>query len=235
MFSFRNELFFSNVCFRRCLIVFFLLRYKRRGESCLGIDAKKQCISWDSTASEKKQLQRRPERYFSKNNVKSLNTDGIPVCNKSSPSDPAAFIPVFHVEASDPSDTTEVNPLGIYDPSTTEWLQGKGYKGEEHEPVNTQQAFQEPGINVNPILMTKVEEHNKKVRENPRDIQAWMNFVSFQVCVLTGSLFLSNKYTNIFHYESATQNELLIHFTSVSILLVMILPNFVMIFVLFKG
>ncbi|NXL90840.1 NRDE2 protein, partial [Alectura lathami] len=160
--------------------------YKRKGESCLGIDAKKQSIAWDSPASERKQLQRRPERYFSKHNVKTLNTAGVPVCNKSSPSDPTAFIPVPQVETSDPSDTTEVNPLGIYDPSTTEWLQGKGCRDAEHEPVNAQQAFQEPGINANSILMTKVEEHNKKVRENPRDIQAWMEFVSFQDELMRG-------------------------------------------------
>lgn len=176
---------FSNRYFRTCLIVIFLLRYKRRGDSCLGIDAKKQCITWDSSASKRKQLQRRPERYFTKNNVKMLNTDGIPVCNKSSPSDPTAFIPVFQMETDDPSDTTDMNPLGIYDPSTTVWLQGKGCKNTDYEPVNTQQTIQEPEININSILMTKVEEHNKKVRENPRDINAWMEFVSFQVCSLT--------------------------------------------------
>ncbi|XP_072722245.1 nuclear exosome regulator NRDE2 isoform X4 [Ciconia boyciana] len=163
-----------------------IARYKRRGESCLGIDAKKQCITWDSSASKRKQLQRRPERYFTKNNVKMLNTDGIPVCNKSSPSDPTAFIPVFQMEADDPSDTREVNPLGIYDQSTTVWLQGKGCKSADHEPVNTQQTIQEPGMNINSILMTKVEEHNKKVRENPRDINAWMEFVSFQDELMRG-------------------------------------------------
>lgn len=171
--------------FRRCLIVFFLLRYKRKGESCLGIDAKKQCITWDSSSSKGKQLQRRPERYFTKTSVKMLKTDGIPVCNKSSPSDSTAFISVFQMETDEPSDTTEVNPLGIYDPSTTVWLQGKGCKDADHESVNMQQTTQEPGININSILITKVEEHNKKVRENPRDINAWMEFVSFQVCVLT--------------------------------------------------
>ncbi|KAM6204746.1 nuclear exosome regulator NRDE2 [Sarcoramphus papa] len=163
-----------------------IARYKRRGDSCLGIDAKKQCITWDSSASKKKQLQRRPERYFTKNNVKMLNTDGIPVSNRSSPSDPTAFIPVFQMETDNPSDPTEVNPLGIYDPSTTVWLQGKGCKSADHEPVNTQQTIQEPGINVNSILMTKVEEHNKKVRENPRDINAWMEFVSFQDELMRG-------------------------------------------------
>ncbi|XP_037249686.1 nuclear exosome regulator NRDE2 isoform X1 [Falco biarmicus] len=161
-----------------------IARYKRRGESCLGIDAKKQCITWDSSASKRKQLQRRPERYFTKNNVKMLNTDGILVCSKSSSSDPAAFVPVFQMEAEDPSDTTEVNPLGIYDPSTTVWLQGNGSKSTE--PVNAQQAVQEPVINMNSILMTKVEEHNKKVRENPRDINAWMEFVSFQDELMRG-------------------------------------------------
>lgn len=114
-----------------------------------------------------------------------LNTDGIPVCSKSSTSDPTAFIPVFQMETDDHSDTTEVNPLGIYDPSTTVWLQGKECKSADHEPVNTQQTTQEPGININSTLMTKVEEHNKKVRENPRDINAWMEFVSFQVWFMT--------------------------------------------------
>nr|XP_009688106.1 PREDICTED: protein NRDE2 homolog [Struthio camelus australis] len=169
-----------------------IARYKRKGESCLGIDVKKQRITWASSASEKKRSQRQPERYFTKNNVKMLNTDGIPVYNKSSPSDPTAFIPVSQMETDDPSDTTEVNPLGIYDPSTTMWLQGKGCKGTDLEPVK-QQVFQEPGTNINSILMSKVEEHNKKVRENPRDIDAWMEFVSFQDELMRGPGLYASK------------------------------------------
>ncbi|KAM9555706.1 nuclear exosome regulator NRDE2 isoform 1-T1 [Guaruba guarouba] len=155
-------------------------RYKRKGESCLGIDAKKQSVTLDSSASKKKQSQRQPERYFAKDNVKMLNTDGMPVCSKISPSDPTTFIPIFQVETDDPSDTTELNPLGIYDSSTLQWLQGKGCKSADREPENTQQTIQEPGINIKSDLMMKVEEHNKKVRENPGDINAWMEFVSFQ-------------------------------------------------------
>ncbi|XP_065492011.1 nuclear exosome regulator NRDE2 [Caloenas nicobarica] len=170
-----------------------IARYKRRGESCLGIDAKKQCITWDSSASKKKQLQRQPERYFTKNNVKILNTDGISVCKKSSPSNPTAFIPVFEMETDDPSGTMEVNPLGIYDPSATVQLQGKGCRAADHDPVNTQQTIQEPGININSILLTKVEEHNRKVRENPRDINAWMEFVSFQDELMRGSSLYASK------------------------------------------
>ncbi|XP_030340572.1 nuclear exosome regulator NRDE2 isoform X4 [Strigops habroptila] len=157
-----------------------IARYKRRGESCLGIDAKKQSITWESSASKKKQLQKQPERYFAKDNVKMLNTDGMPVCSKISPSDTTTFIPILQMETDNPSDTTELNPLGIYDSSTLLWLQGKGCKSADHEPENTQQTIQEPGINVKSDLMAKVEEHNKKVRENPGDINAWMEFVSFQ-------------------------------------------------------
>lgn len=163
-----------------------IARYKRKGESCLGIDARKHCITWDSSASKRKQAQNRPERYFTKNNVKMLNTDGILICNKNSPFDPPAFIPVSQVETDDSSDTTEVNPLGIYDPSTTVWLQGKGCKSTDNEPVNTQETTQEPGINMNSTLMSKVEEYNKKVRENPRDINAWMEFISFQDELMRG-------------------------------------------------
>ncbi|KAM6274791.1 nuclear exosome regulator NRDE2 isoform 2-T3 [Porphyrio hochstetteri] len=170
-----------------------IARYKRRGESCLGIDAKKQCITWDSSASKRKQLQSRPERYFTKNSVKLLNTHGIRICNKSSPSDPATLLSVFQMETDEPSDTTEVNPLGIYDPSTTVWLQGKGCKEADHEPVNTQQTVEEPGININSTLITKVEEHNKKVRENPRDINAWMEFVSFQDELMRGPGLYASK------------------------------------------
>ncbi|XP_061215930.1 nuclear exosome regulator NRDE2 isoform X2 [Neopsephotus bourkii] len=161
-------------------------RYKRKGEYCLGIDAKKQSVTLDSSASKKKQTQRQPERYFTKDNVKMLNTDGVPVCSKISPSGPTTFIPISQVETDDPSGATELNPLGIYDSSTLQWLQGKGCKSADREPETTQQTIQEPGINIKSDLMTKVEEHNKKVRENPGDINAWMEFVSFQDELLGG-------------------------------------------------
>ncbi|XP_009073864.1 PREDICTED: protein NRDE2 homolog, partial [Acanthisitta chloris] len=170
-----------------------IARYKRKGESCLGIDAKKQCISWGSSTSKRKQVQRQSERYFTKDNVKMLNIDSIPVCKRSSPSDLATFIPVCQTETGDPSDTTEVNPLGIYDASTTVWLQGKGCKSADNESVTTQQTTQEPGINMNSILMAKVEEHNKKVRENPRDINAWMEFISFQDELMRGPSLYASK------------------------------------------
>ncbi|KAG6934970.1 NRDE-2, necessary for RNA interference, domain containing [Chelydra serpentina] len=162
-----------------------IARYKRKGDSCLGIDLKKQCIAWESSMIEKKQSRKRPERYFMKNSVQLLSTDGIPVYSKSqtSSSGPSTFIPVSQLDSDAPPTTTCVNPLGIYDPLTTLWLQGKGPP--EHETLK-QQASQETSENVNSILMAKVEEYNRMVRENPRDVHTWMEFVSFQDEIMRG-------------------------------------------------
>nr|XP_048711760.1 nuclear exosome regulator NRDE2 isoform X4 [Caretta caretta] len=161
-----------------------IARYKRKGDSCLGIDLKKQCITWESSIVEKKQSPNRPERYFTKNSVKLLTTDGIPVYSKSQTSfGSSTFIPVSQLDSDAPTTTTCVNPLGIYDPLTTLWLQGKGPP--EHETLK-QQASQETSGNVNSILMAKVEEYNRMVRENPRDVHTWMEFVSFQDEIMRG-------------------------------------------------
>ncbi|XP_019407948.1 PREDICTED: protein NRDE2 homolog [Crocodylus porosus] len=163
-----------------------IARYKRKGDSCLGIDLKKQCITWDNSTAKKKQSQKQPNRYFSKSSLQLLSTDGIPVHSKSqtSPSSPSSFIPVLQLESDAPSAPSGVNPLGIYDPMTTLWLQGKGPSDNE---ALQQQASQGTKDNVNSILMAKVEDYNKKVRENPRDVHAWMEFVSFQDELMRGS------------------------------------------------
>ncbi|XP_074921736.1 nuclear exosome regulator NRDE2 isoform X3 [Chelonoidis abingdonii] len=161
-----------------------IARYKRKGDSCLGIDLTKQCITWESSMVEKKQSHKQPERYFTKNSVQLLSTDGIPVYSKSQTSSgPSTFIPVSQLDSDAPPPTTCVNPLGIYDPLTTLWLQGKGPP--EHETLK-QQASQETSENVNSILKAKVEEYNRMVRENPRDVHTWMEFVSFQDEVMRG-------------------------------------------------
>nr|XP_006122408.1 protein NRDE2 homolog isoform X1 [Pelodiscus sinensis] len=162
-----------------------IARYKRKGDFCLGIDLKKQRITWEGPMVEKKQSHKRPERYFTKNSVQLLRAGGIPVYSKSQTysSDPSTFILVSQVDSDAPPATTRVNPLGIYDPLTTLWLQGKGPP--EYE-TSKQQASQETSENVNSFLMAKVEDYNKRVRENPRDVHTWMEFVSFQDELMRG-------------------------------------------------
>ncbi|XP_076979427.1 nuclear exosome regulator NRDE2 [Tamandua tetradactyla] len=153
-----------------------IARYKRKGDSCLGINPKKQCISWEGTSTQKKHLHKHVERYFTKKNVGLMNTDGVAINSKTEPpsSEPILFIPVKDSDDVVPSPATWLNPLGIYDHSTTQWLQGQGPSEQESKHPDSQPDRE------NAALKVKVEEFNRKVRENPQDIQLWMAFVAFQ-------------------------------------------------------
>lgn len=161
---------------------YYFKRYKRRGNFCLGVDLKRQHIIWEDTPAEKKQSHKRPERYFTKGGLKLLNMEGIPVCrtNQGSQSDSSTWIPVSQLDPDTVPTTCWENPLGIYDPMTTLWLQGKG---PPEQDTAKQPENQENSENVNSSLMRKVEEYNRKLRENPQDVKLWMDFVSFQVCI----------------------------------------------------
>ncbi|XP_049754866.1 nuclear exosome regulator NRDE2 isoform X2 [Elephas maximus indicus] len=153
-----------------------IARYKRKGDSCLGINPKKQCISWEGAPMEKKNSHKHVERYFTKKNVGLMSIDGAAVSSKTEPpsSEAASFIPVKDSEDVAPSVTTWMNPLGIYDHSTTQWLQGQGPLEQETKLPDSQPDRE------NAVLKAKVEEFNRKIRENPQDIELWMAFVAFQ-------------------------------------------------------
>ncbi|XP_008146641.2 nuclear exosome regulator NRDE2 isoform X1 [Eptesicus fuscus] len=153
-----------------------IARYKRKGDSCLGINPKKQCISWEGAPTGKKRAHQHVERYFTKKNVGLMSTDGVAVSSKTDPpsSAPISFIPVKDSDDVVPPVTTWLNPLGIYDQSTTQWLQGQGPAEQESKQPDSQPDRE------NALLKARVEEFNRRVRENPRDTQLWMAFVAFQ-------------------------------------------------------
>lgn len=153
-----------------------IARYKRKGDSCLGINPKKQCISWEGAPTGKKRAHQHVERYFTKKNVGLMSTDGVAVSSKTDPPSSAAvsFIPVKDSDDVVPPVTTWLNPLGIYDQSTTQWLQGQGPAEQESKQPDSQPDRE------NALLKARVEEFNRRVRENPRDTQLWMAFVAFQ-------------------------------------------------------
>ncbi|XP_029806628.1 protein NRDE2 homolog isoform X2 [Suricata suricatta] len=153
-----------------------IARYKRKGDSCLGLNPKKQCISWEGAATEKKHSHKHVERYFTKKSVGLMSVDGVAICGKTEPpsSEPVSFIPVKGSDEGAPPVTTWLNPLGIYDQSTTQWLQGQGPPEQESKQLDSQTDKESA------LLKAKVEDFNRRVRENPRDIQLWMAFVAFQ-------------------------------------------------------
>lgn len=106
-----------------------------------------------------------------------MNADGVAVSAKAETlsSEPVSFIPVKGSDEVVPPVTTWLNPLGIYDQSTTQWLQGQGLSEQESKQPDSQPERESA------LLKAKVEEFNRRVRENPRDVQLWLAFVAFQV------------------------------------------------------
>uniref|UniRef100_A0A3Q3S991 NRDE-2, necessary for RNA interference, domain containing n=1 Tax=Mastacembelus armatus TaxID=205130 RepID=A0A3Q3S991_9TELE len=65
-----------------------------------------------------------------------------------------------------------VNPLGVYDPSTALWLQGKGQDKQKEDLQAGQSAV---------LLAGRTEEFNRRLREQPADTQLWIQFIQYQV------------------------------------------------------
>lgn len=108
-----------------------------------------------------------------------MNVDGVAVGSKTEPpsSEPVSFIPVKVADDGAAPVKTWLNPLGIYDQPTMQWLQGQGPPEQESKQPDPQTDRESA------LLKAKVEEFNRRVRETPHDIQLWMAFVAFQVSV----------------------------------------------------
>ncbi|KAG8449057.1 hypothetical protein GDO86_015928 [Hymenochirus boettgeri] len=149
--------------------------YKRKGNSCLGINLSKQQIVWEKALSEKKQSSKRNERYFTKVALQLLQTPADHVYNKDKEGmNMEEFIPLVgqnkYSGISADAPVSWVNPLGVYDSSTAQWLQGKGCPSYKTPPKEERDK----------VILAKVEDYNKRIRDNPGDIQLWMEFVTFQ-------------------------------------------------------
>ncbi|XP_018414025.1 PREDICTED: protein NRDE2 homolog [Nanorana parkeri] len=152
-----------------------IARYRRKGRSCLGIDPTRQLIVWED-APGKKPSHKKPERYYSRSAVQALRIRAEHVACSKDNKDVASvgFIPVIDCNPDAPSAsaarTSWVNPLGVYDDSTAMWLQGKGGLEDKTPPAAPRDTE----------LLGRVEDYNRRTRENPGDVRTWMEFVSFQ-------------------------------------------------------
>uniref|UniRef100_A0A3Q3RCK2 NRDE-2, necessary for RNA interference, domain containing n=1 Tax=Monopterus albus TaxID=43700 RepID=A0A3Q3RCK2_MONAL len=151
-------------------------RYKRKGSSSLGLDPRRQEVSWEESESSKKQKgvdkKKTADRYFStvsrqllKAEPPVLTLPTIPECSDVIKSTP--FLPL-----GDRVQTSSLNPLGVYDSSTALWLQGKGQQGQQKQDPETGQSAV--------LLAGKTEDFNRRLREQPADTQLWMKFIQYQ-------------------------------------------------------
>ncbi|XP_053489260.1 nuclear exosome regulator NRDE2 [Ictalurus furcatus] len=155
-----------------------ITRYKRKGRSALGLDSRTQGVCWEDSAPDRKRKEKRDERYFSPSSRRLLNSEAPPTLSNpptdsTISSDAASFIPLPPCkEESDsaPQIGTSADPLQVYDLATSQWLEGKGQpevKGQVQPPSSN-------------MLTARVEEFNRKLRENPTDVNMWLEFIQFQ-------------------------------------------------------
>lgn len=141
-----------------------------------------QDVNWADSGQKKKRLVKKPERYFCPSTLHQLRSESLPALPRLSEgsaatSDSYIKLPVCTEEGSSTqAPVSWVNPLGIYDPGTSLWLEGKG----QPEVKGDQQGVKVQGSS-STLLSARVEEFNRKLRENPTDIQMWLDFVHFQV------------------------------------------------------
>ncbi|XP_072350114.1 nuclear exosome regulator NRDE2 [Scyliorhinus torazame] len=168
-----------------------LARYKRSTDTCLGLNTKTQHIIWEDSSRPKKKAKKRDDRYYSKSSLRLLGTDAVPVHSGEvlhediSVPGPNSFIRVPDWVERDSKSSGTIswfNPLGIYDVSTTLWLQGKG------QEVQTEEArvSLDSSDMINSPTMARVEKFNRMLREDPGNVQTWMEFVRFQDELMKG-------------------------------------------------
>ncbi|RVE56981.1 hypothetical protein OJAV_G00211710 [Oryzias javanicus] len=172
-------------------------RYRRKGTSSLGLDCRKQEISWEDSKKKSKQKgDRGADRYFSTASRHLLKTEpSVSVTpatpNSSKGNNSTSFLPLVDPgsddrgqETSGKVQTTAVNPLGIYDSSTALWLQGKGKPEEQEQVTQKEEGAAHPA--------GKTEEFNRRLREHPSDTQLWIQFIHYQD-ELSASVFGGNE------------------------------------------
>ncbi|TMS21098.1 Protein NRDE2-like protein [Larimichthys crocea] len=78
-------------------------------------------------------------------------------------------------ETGNRTQTSSVNPLGVYDSSTALWLQGKGQQEQPEQPKQDIETGQSAAL-----LSGRTEEFNRRLREQPADTQLWIKFIRYQ-------------------------------------------------------
>ncbi|XP_072031350.1 nuclear exosome regulator NRDE2-like [Amphiura filiformis] len=160
--------------------------YRRLGKSCLGLATKTQKISWWTSKekqSKKHSSKSDADRYFGKGRV-SFREEGVHVVlpQASDPVNASSVKPVqsfISLESeSTKSNPSEVDPLGVYDALTNQYISGQQ---QSSNTWDSKQSSAEALQNEERSFKSKqVTEFNKYLHENPHDIQKWLEFVKFQ-------------------------------------------------------
>lgn len=149
-----------------------IARYKHFSPLCLGSSKLKQVLLYEVKKSSK--YKPWDNRYFGKENRSCIRCAGEPVHSGMTQQSESTENFVELKPASQEKDTslTDVRQR-ILDESTSAYVKGQSTKEQFHTGFDTEPTVKGP-------LDRKVEEFNKKLREDPHNIKMWLDFLKFQ-------------------------------------------------------
>ncbi|XP_066279089.1 nuclear exosome regulator NRDE2-like [Branchiostoma lanceolatum] len=169
-----------------------LANYRRFGQSCLGL-GKREGIRWSEKSSKggKKRKRGYDSRYYSEKEVaKVLNNKVTRVeiirTGKEKPPlevQSSHYIPLDRLSGGVKGSSLEIKGQPVYTTPTQVYIQG--HTSVNETPVKQQEQGhvdeeQMEGETSEENITRLTAEYNRTLRENPHDIQAWLDFVAFQ-------------------------------------------------------
>ena len=147
-------------------------------------------------------------RYYLKENrikdnehaVLDLSKDVLKVREPQFPK--AEFVSVGKVN--EEGEKSETNPLGVYDAATEQYLKGIG--GASSSGVQEVRIYKDTRENV---IRKRMEELNGKLRENPQDIDTWIELVRFQD-EAQGTELQSESYQKLIEEHKSRKQDLMV-------------------------
>ncbi|XP_006823850.2 nuclear exosome regulator NRDE2-like [Saccoglossus kowalevskii] len=166
-------------------------RYHSQHRLCLGL-GKKQSIKWTDSDKVQKKKKNNSDRYYGKHAVSLLNDDNLRLLDLSKPkfeskpgghsqSGRMTYIPLgismVEITTVTPQQRSIylVDPLGIHDAATQQYLQGVMQKKDISEVLEDKETETR-----SELIKKKTTEFNKMTHESPHDVKAWLEFVRFQ-------------------------------------------------------
>ncbi|XP_071785785.1 nuclear exosome regulator NRDE2-like [Asterias amurensis] len=170
----RNNLCFDSLHFTDTVA------YHRLGHSCLGLDKRRQNVTWKDVKPKKKQKEGSMGfRYFTSAplevNEDAVDTGANPGATNPlrlhSTNDSLSYIPI--VDPGSSRAKPECDPLGVYDQSTRAYLQPSTTLNPSFLPLVKSETSTSPATHT-------TAHYNRHLHDNPLDVHMWLEFVRFQ-------------------------------------------------------
>ncbi|XP_041351727.1 nuclear exosome regulator NRDE2-like [Gigantopelta aegis] len=153
---------------------------------CLGSTADNKIFVDNNFKKSKQTNSSSQDRYFSKKNRKFVWSTGVTLSATDSSKDENCFIN-SHIRLCESGNVPgvsakggeNVDPFGIMDKSTRLYVQGKGATESEDDDDDNDDIISTSGFQMSDILQ-KVGIYNRRLRESPRDVDLWLEFIKFQ-------------------------------------------------------